>query len=107
MSSKSCPLEKKWFLTQLKVWDPPWSAAEKMNPVLTTNSHNFQYQRDQSSYNPYAIVITEGAENGNFDDSFPSKENLESTLSRVKIIPNKHHVSAFLNKGLVKRWVNI
>lgn len=37
------------------------------------------------------------------NDTFFRAQQKDSWLSTVKIIPDEHHVSAFLNKGIVKR----
>jgi len=37
------------------------------------------------------------------EDKFFRAQQKDSWLSTVKIIPDEHHVSAFLNKGIVKR----
>lgn len=86
------------------------------------------FQRDESSYNPYAILMgdefnslmnmtrngvtmlrsgQDGPRDNDHEEGDELEEDslgkLETTLSRVKLIPDGHHVSGFLNKGVVKR----
>lgn len=45
-------------------------------------------------------IVTPSANSSN---TFFRAQQKDSWISNVKIIPDEHHVSAFLNKGIVKR----
>lgn len=105
----TCLLEREWLFGELGVWEPPWSSkiqskTKSRSPEVPAQ---FQPQRDQN-YNPYSFLDDQepnnvtSHENPDFDDS-DNMAKLESTLSRVKLLPDSRQVSVFLNKGVVKR----
>jgi hypothetical protein len=70
------------------VWEPPWWNGYSKDHTLYHNHSSPNEQRDE-----------EERENAEFSEGVVEM----SYLSKVKLIPDEHHVSAFLHKGVTKR----
>lgn len=88
------------------------SVNELNNEAIWTHRHGFGHQTTGKPENLMApevrfnidqIMNDMGVLHSPKEDKLFRAQQRDSWLSTVKIIPDEHHVSAFLNKGIVKR----